>query len=260
MIFEVFKSAGDNLCYLVGDGPSGSALLIDPVNAGACLAAVKKHSLKVTAVVNTHAHPDHTGGNTFVMRETNAPLAAHKSEAGAVGASIALEDGNTIEVGELQAKILHTPGHTVGSICLLVQSRSEKCYIFTGDTLFLAGCGNTRFGGNIKALFESLTKKLMRLADEIIVCPGHDYSLRNLQFSLSCEPNNKATEEKLEEALTSAHEGTTIFSTIGEEKGYNPFFRFRSSSLISKLKKDYPDLPADDFQIFAKIRELRNSW
>jgi hydroxyacylglutathione hydrolase len=260
MIFEFFQTAGDNLCYLVGDRPAGSAILIDPVSPNACLSALKAHNLKLIAIINTHTHPDHTAGNNYVIKETKAPLAVHKSEADSVGANVELEDGESVEMGALKAKILHTPGHTVGSICVLVESVEDESYIFTGDTLFLAGCGNTRFGGNIKALFESLTTKLMTLEDNIIVCPGHDYAVRNLQFSLSRESDNKSAEKKLEQALTLAHEGKIIFSTIGEEKSYNPFFRFRSQSIIAKLKTECPDLGEGDFQVFAKLRELRNSW
>lgn len=260
MIFDFFQTAGDNLCYLVGDQLSRSAILIDPVNPNACLSSLERHKLKLIAIINTHTHPDHTVGNNDVIKETKAPLAVHRSEADSVGANIKLEDNDTIEMGALKAKILHTPGHTVGSICILVGSGDANGYLFTGDTLFIAGCGNTRFGGDIKALFNSLTKKLMTLPDRFIVCPGHDYAVRNLQFSLSREPNNKFAEKKLEEALAGAHEGRTIFSTIGEEKTYNPFFRFRYDSIIKKLKLEFPDLAEDDFQFFAKIRELRNSW
>lgn len=248
------------MCYLVGDKPAGSAILIDPVSPNACLSALKTHNLKLIAIINTHTHPDHTAGNNYVIKETKAPLAVHKSEADSVGANVKLEDGESIEMGALKAKILHTPGHTVGSICVFVEPQEGASYIFTGDTLFLAGCGNTRFGGNINALFESLATKLMTLEDNIIVCPGHDYAVKNLQFSLSREPNNKSAEKKLEEALALAHEGRTLFSTIGEEKSYNPFFRFRSPSIIAKLKTEFPELVDDDFQVFAKLRELRNSW
>lgn len=260
MILEVFQAAGDNLCYLVGDVPCGSALLIDPVNWNAVLSAVKKYDLSVKVIVNTHTHPDHTAGNNFIMRETKAPLAVHSLEAKVVRAAIRLEDGDALEAGILKAEVLHTPGHTVGSICVLVEVPEGKNYIFTGDTLFLAGCGNTRFGGNINALFESLTGKLMMLPDDIVVCAGHDYAVRNLQFSLSREPDNKSAQKKLEDVLNSVHEGRFVFSTIGEEKSYNPFFRFRAPSIISRLKAEFPKLGEDDFQIFAKLRELRNSW
>lgn len=261
MIFEVITAGGDNYCYLLAPGPGKKGLLVDPVNVEGSLDAVERHDLSgVMGIVNTHSHPDHTSGNGGVSDKTGATIIAHQADNAGIGASKTVGDGDVIDVDGLAVKVMHTPGHTPGGICLFVEPDDGPPRVITGDTLFLSGCGNPSFGGNPEQLFESLSQKLMTLPDDTQMHPGHDYSIKNLEFALDREPENQAAADKLSQAREASKKNEIIQSTIGDEKMYNPFFRLDSDGVYSRLTEKFPDLPKEDKAIFLKLRELRNSW
>lgn len=193
--------------YVVGCEESKEALLIDPAaEVERILKQAKADGFNISLIVNTHAHPDHTGGNRRAQELTQAPIAAHpraaSSMTGLLGKAIAmmtggepspppdrlLEDGDKIEFGTVSLQVLHTPGHSKGDICLLGHG-----VVFTGDVLFVGGVGRTDLpGGSASQLRESIRTKLLTLPDETVVYPGHDYGVRHT-------------------------------STIGEERRTNPF-------------------------------------
>lgn len=179
----------DTNCWLVSDGAGGPLLLVDPAGeADALLAEIDRRD--VVAVVLTHGHFDHLGAVADVMAATGAPLLVHAADADSVttsagngGAAFAfdavapapdrrLEDGETIEAGELRLEVLHTPGHTPGSICLFART-DEGPHLFSGDTLFAGSVGRTDFaGGDPRALKASIAR-LATLPPETKVHPGH---------------------------------------------------------------------------------------
>ncbi len=195
-------------CYIVGSEVTGKGMIIDPGADGRdILRVVKNQRLAIEIVVITHAHIDHIAATKEVVDGTHGKLALHKAEGDSAFASIAraqarallgedlgeipspdrlLADGDIIEVGELRFKVLHTPGHSQGGICLYGEGVA-----FTGDTLFNAGIGRTDFPGcSFDDLMRSIRTKLYTLPDETVVYPGHGPS-----------------------------------TTIGTEKGWNPFVR-----------------------------------
>ncbi len=175
-------------CYIVGDEQTREALVVDPGgNAREILNALQQQQLRVVAIVITHAHFDHILALDDVRAATHAPLWMHAAEApilehaeaaGAIWgihvktpapADRLLHDGDTVSAGAINLKVLHTPGHTPGGICLLGNK-----LVFVGDTLFQGSIGRTDFpGGDYAALMQSIRDKLLPLADDTFVYPGH---------------------------------------------------------------------------------------
>ena len=191
----------DTNCYLLVDKATMDAAIIDP---GGAADQIFKHAqdqgANIKYIINTHGHWDHVGGNKQMQELTGAPILIHRMDAdmlqdaqksvsyafGAGGdggvADRLLEDGDIIELGSLQIKVIHTPGHTRGGISLLVDGA-----LFCGDTLFQLSMGRTDFpGGNERVLIDSL-KKLVALDDDIVVLPGHGPST-NIAFERNYNP------------------------------------------------------------------------
>jgi glyoxylase-like metal-dependent hydrolase (beta-lactamase superfamily II) len=179
-----------NFCYLVGDEGSRTCALIDPAfETDRILATVNDLGYRVTHIINTHGHSDHTAGNEAIKSATDAKLLIHADDAGRLGkmlhstfsrllggkgsprADVLLQDDDLIRIGAVGLKVLHTPGHTAGGICLY-----SKGHIFTGDSLFVGAVGRTDLpGGSMKQLLSSIHEKIYSLPGDTVVWPGHDY-------------------------------------------------------------------------------------
>ncbi len=173
MIFEQIAVGGDrNFGYLVGDEQSKKALLVDPsYNQKKVLSLVSHHGLEVIYVANTHGHYDHSKLSKRIAQATGAQVLCYKSAAR--GDQLGVEDGHVFQVGSLQVKVIHTPGHTADSICLLVEDN-----LITGDTLFVGKVGGTDLGDSARDEYHSLFDKLLKLPEKTKVWPGHDYGVR----------------------------------------------------------------------------------
>ena len=173
MFFKQIKRHGDNFSYVVADETSKEAAVIDPsFNVDAIVATVNERALKVRYVIDTHEHMDHTAGNEELAAVFGANLVAHRLSR--VKKDLGVVDGDVIKLGKITIKVIHTPGHTRDSICLLIDGK-----LLTGDTLFVGECGRTDLpGGSSESLYDSLFQKLMKLDDSVEVYPGHDYGPR----------------------------------------------------------------------------------
>ncbi len=171
MLFRQIQQHSDNFSYIIADETTREAAVVDSsFNAGEIIHVLKTERLTLKYVVNTHGHSDHTAGNTELLSVFNAKTVAHKLSR--IDADIKVDDGDTIHVGNVPIKVIHTPGHTPDSICLLVDNKK----LLTGDTLFVSECGRTDLpGGNPRSLYDSLFNKLLKLTDDVEVYPGHDY-------------------------------------------------------------------------------------
>jgi hydroxyacylglutathione hydrolase len=250
-----------NYNYLVACADTGEALAIDPLDHEKCLATAKAKGWRITQVLNTHEHHDHTGGNAAVIAATGAKLIAHHRVGAAIpGVDRGVKGGDVIAVGKtVELECMDTPGHTLCHICLC--ARGPRKALFSGDTLFNAGAGNCHNGGNVESMFATFSEQLARLPDDTELYPGHDYIENNLRFTLAREPDNTAARELLPKVA--GHDAASARpTTLGEEKRINTFMRLQSPSVIAALREAFPELPEqpDAKTVFVKLRELRNVW
>ena len=193
-----------NFVYLVGDCEAGECVAVDPAwDLDTVVRTAEADGMRITGALVTHTHPDHVGGRLFgmdipgvedLLERTAAKVYVHKAEreflCGFGSDLVKVEGGTELPIGRLTLTFLHTPGHTPGSQCFLVDGR-----LISGDTLFIGACGRTDLpGGDPEEMHRSLTQRLTRLPDETVLLPGHNYG------------------------------GPA--STIGDEKRENPFMRF----------------------------------
>ncbi len=178
-----------NFAYLIGDRETGEAVVVDPAyDVDSLLAILDEDEMRLTGVLATHYHADHVGGNMMgysidgvgqLLERVNVPVHVQAPEAEFVTKTTGVSDdlvshasGDIVSVGSIDIELIHTPGHTPGSQCFLVQDR-----LVSGDTLFLDGCGRTDLpGGNPEELYYSLTDRLSKVPDQAVLYPGHQYS------------------------------------------------------------------------------------
>lgn len=206
-IIQIRLSRMAVFCYLIGDEKTRTCALIDPAfDTDRILAEARRLKYRVTHIINTHGHSDHTAGNQAIKAATVARLLIHELDADRLGKllhstfsrilggkgsprpDMLLHDDDIVRIGETDLKIIHTPGHSPGSICLYASG-----HLFTGDTLFVGAVGRIDLpGGSRLQMRMSFREKIFTLPEETIVWPGHDY-------------------------------GPTPSSTLGQEKKTNPF-------------------------------------
>lgn len=191
----------ENFVYLIGDPVSRLAMVVDPAwQVDTVLKAAAVDEMKVIGALISHHHYDHTNGIDELLDTVDGRVYVNKNDAEFVKVVkpnlVKVDNGEEIKIGELVVRFLHTPGHTPGSQCFQVQN-----YLISGDTLFIKGCGRCDLpGGDPEQMYYSLTQKLMRMKDDTILLPGHNYAE---------EPQ----------------------STLGEEKRENPYLRTAAASL-----------------------------
>jgi glyoxylase-like metal-dependent hydrolase (beta-lactamase superfamily II) len=162
----------DNFTYIVGCEQTREAMVIDPgSDVDRILAEAENRGLTITLIVNTHGHGDHTAGNAALKARTGATVVIHAEDAGgATQADVLLDEETALKVGTLSFEVIHTPGHTPGGICLYAEGN-----LFTGDTLFVGDSGRTDLAGGHRPTLGASIRRLMKLPDDTVVWPGHDY-------------------------------------------------------------------------------------
>jgi glyoxylase-like metal-dependent hydrolase (beta-lactamase superfamily II) len=163
----------ENFSYIIGDDKTHLGVIIDPgFDTEKILNKAVQMKLTIKYLIDTHEHPDHISGNMDLSEKTGAKIVAHKDAK--IKKDLAVKDEEIISVGETNIKVLHTPGHSPGSICLLVDNK-----LITGDTLFVGECGRIDLpGGNAEDLYHSFFDKILNISDNVEVYPGHDYGLK----------------------------------------------------------------------------------
>ena len=246
-----------NFSYII-EGRQGHCFVIDPFDGQLCMEKVNEIGGVIRGIINTHEHYDHTQGNAIIVKKCACPVYAHANAARSIKeANCFLADGDTLEIDEdSYLKILDTPGHTFAHLCFVLINREKKIAIFTGDTLFNAGIGHCRLGGDIDTYFDTMQNVFQKLDDTLIVYPGHEYLENNLSFTLSLEPSNQKAIELLEFAKTIDWNKQSFQTTLGIERQINTFLRLDNKQIIKSLNLDSPT----DKDTFIALRELRNHW
>ncbi|MSP25931.1 MAG: hydroxyacylglutathione hydrolase [Myxococcales bacterium] len=242
----------DNYAYLVSSVGSSAAFCVDASEAAPIEAQLILRGLELTAILSTHHHYDHVGGNLELAESRpGLPIYAHESDAviGRVpGQTHALVDGEAFVVNGISVRAVHVPGHTLGAVAFV----AADC-VFTGDTLFLAGCG--RLFEGTPAMMHAALGKLASLPPATRVYCGHEYTLKNLAFAARVEPENAAILERQQHVATlRARALPTVPGTLGDEFATNPFLRVSVPALLTRYRTD------DAVRCFASLRAERNEF
>uniref|UniRef100_A0AAQ5YLV2 Hydroxyacylglutathione hydrolase, mitochondrial n=1 Tax=Amphiprion ocellaris TaxID=80972 RepID=A0AAQ5YLV2_AMPOC len=241
MRVELLPALTDNYMYLLIDVDSREAAIVDPVEPIKVVEAVRKHGVKLTTILTTHHHWDHASGNEKMVKLMPG-LRVYGGDDRVDAITKKVSHSNTFKVGSLNVKCLLTPCHTTGHICYYVtkENSTEPPAVFTGDTLFVAGCGKF-FEGTAEQMYKALIEILGRLPPETRVYCGHEYTVSNLKFARHVEPDNEVIQKKLAWAKEKCSNGEpTIPSTLADEFTFNPFMRVKETSVQEHVKQTDP--------------------
>jgi hydroxyacylglutathione hydrolase len=249
----------DNYAYLVINAASRQAAVVDCAEAPAVLAEVERRGVRLVAVLATHHHFDHVGGNLDLLAAL-PDLSVYGSAADAPripGITNRVKDGDDVAVAGVRGRIIFIPAHTSGHVAYHFPAERT---VFTGDTLFAAGCGRL-FEGDAAQMMASLGKLAGLPAETRVYC-GHEYTEKNLRFAATLEPRNRAVTDKLAAVQALRREGKpTVPTTIADERATNPFLRIDSSELAASVRERVPDVPAGDpVALFAAVRALKDRF
>ena len=249
MNIEPVACLTDNYAYLVWQPDSREALVVDPSASGPVLEALEAHGLRLAGILCTHHHWDHVGGIEELCRK-QPRLFVYCSEYDLPrinGATRGLHHAEKFDCISLSFKCLSVPGHTLGALAFCVQDA-----VFTGDTLFGAGCGRL-FEGTPKLMQTSLMT-LAALPGNTQVYFGHEYTRANLAFASAVEPNNSALQARIGRAA----QGLTTPSTIAEECATNPFLRCKEATIRHALGPQFAQCEAHE--VFAELRRRKDGF
>ncbi|KAM0340071.1 hypothetical protein ACHAPQ_001346 [Fusarium lateritium] len=268
----MWEGSSNNYAYLIVDDKSKDAVIVDPANppevAPVLKDAIKAGKINLTAIVNTHQRNTEQPRLTSVLplgprrrQQEVAPTDVPKlAELGTPkldiiggkdceGVTKTPGHGETFKLGDITFKGVHTPCHTQDSICFFVEDGNDKA-VFTGDTLFIGGCGRF-FEGNAQEMHEALNKRLAALPDDTVVYPGHEYTKANVKFAASVSQRDAV--QKLH-SFAENNKITTGKFTIGDEKEHNVFMRVEDPEIQKQTGESEP------VAVMAKLREMKNNF
>ena len=230
----------DNYLWLVHDQDSGETAVVDPGDPAPVLAEAERRGWTISKILNTHWHPDHTGGNLAIKEAIGATIIGPEGENGRVpGLDVALKEGDQIMIGAHKAEVWEVPGHTLGHIAYVFR---DDGVAFVGDTMFAMGCGRL-FEGTAAQMHHSLGR-LAGLPDATKLYCAHEYTLSNARFAAHAFPENKEIADRLRHVeLERSNARSTVPTTVGDERATNPF-------LLAQNVEQFADLRAkkDNFQ------------
>lgn len=243
----------DNYAYLLHDPTTGATAVIDVPEAPPIEAALAARGWRLSDILLTHHHWDHVDGVAALRAATGARVWGARADAHRLPAlDHAVTEGEVIAIGALRAHVIDVSGHTVGHIALSVPQANA---VFTADSLMALGCGRL-FEGTAAQMWESLSK-LAALPPGTLVCSGHEYTLGNLRFALTIEPDNPALISRGRQIEAARAAGLpTVPSALAEELATNPFLRAADPGIARRLGLEGHG-PAD---VFARIRSLKDSF
>jgi hydroxyacylglutathione hydrolase len=250
--FLLFQCLSDNFGLLAHDPDTGATVCFDAPEAEPILAALDARAWRLTDIALTHHHHDHTGGVSALKarfpgaRVIGAGKDAHRLPR----LDLAVAEGDEIAFGRCAARVLETPGHTLGHI---VYHLPDEAVVVTGDTLFSLGCGRV-MEGDMPMMFASVMRLAALPAETKVYC-GHEYTLANARFAISVDPANPALQARIAQAEgLRAQNAFTLPTTIGGERATNPFLRADDPG----VRKALGMTDAQNVDVFAALRERKN--
>ena len=250
---EQIPVLSDNYVYLVHEPRAGVTGVVDPAVAEPVLERLRAHGWKLDWILSTHHHADHTGGNLELKQATGCRIAGAKADAARIpGIDLGLAENDRFELGEAEAQVFETPGHTSGHISYWF---AEAKALFCADTLFSLGCGRV-FEGTPAQMWSSLSK-LAALPDDTLVYCAHEYTKSNARFALSVDPDNPALKQRAAEVdRQRAADQPTVPTRLDAERAANPFLRVRDPAIRARLGM----AEASDVDVFAEIRRRKDNF
>jgi hydroxyacylglutathione hydrolase len=249
----MWVGSSNNYAYLVTDDATKDSVIIDPANPPEVTPVLKDQvssgKINLTAIINTHHHWDHAGGNEKVAAEfPSIPIIGGK---GCQAVSRTPKDGEKFSIGkDISVTPLHTPCHTQDSICYFMEDAStNERAVFTRDTLFIGGCGKF-FEGTAQQMNQALNVVLAGLPDDTKVYPGHEYTKSNVKFLLQVSQSDAI---KNLQSFAENNKETQGKFTIGDEKKHNVFMRVQTEEMQKVTGK------SDPVEVMGKLREMKNS-
>ncbi len=242
----------DNYVYLLREPGSGRIGVVDPSDAQPVIEALERLGWTLTDIINTHHHNDHTGGNLELKEKYGCPVVGPRADRDRIaGIDMDVGDGDTYRLGEAEAKVFDTPGHTSGHIAYWFP---ESKALFCGDTLFALGCGRL-FEGTAEQMWRSLSK-FRAVPDDTLVYCAHEYTQANAKFALTVETDNAALKARAREIdAMRAADRPTVPSTMGVERETNPFLRADLDSVRRAVGME----GAAPAEVFGEIRSRKDN-
>jgi len=248
----------DNYSFLIVDEQNKVALAVDPAGPQEMLDAASKEGAKLISVLTTHHHGDHAGGNSALVKAISG-LKVYGGDERVEALTNKVSQGDHFEVGSLRVKVHFTPCHTSGHVLYEVSDKADvngKIALFTGDTLFVAGCGRF-FEGNAQQMYHALLEVIAKLPSDTLLYVGHEYTVKNLQFALTVDSNNPAVHDKLEWAKKQRSQGlSTLPSTVADELTYNPFMRVTNDAVADAIGLK----GASPIEVMAELRRRKDHF
>jgi hydroxyacylglutathione hydrolase len=250
---RLFPCLSDNFGCLIHDPSTGATASIDAPEAKPVIAALEKEGWSLTDILVTHHHHDHVGGVAELKQKYKCRVVAPFDKKTAIAqVDSRVKEGDVVGVGALRARVLETPGHTLDHISYMFDSEHA---LFAADTIFSIGCGRV-VEGNHAMMWNSLVK-LRALPDDTRIYCGHEYTLANIKFALTIEPDNAVLRARAEEAANQRKTGKpTVPTLMAEEKKANVFLRADIPSVAASV--GLSGKPASE--VFGEIRERKNRF
>ena len=253
---EALSAFSDNYIWLLQDAQHKRVAVVDPGDAAPVQAWLQQHDdWTLSDILITHHHNDHVGGVEQLRRETGARVHGPANE-NIPGRDQALVDGDRIEVLGMALQVFEVPGHTLGHIAFY---QPEQHWLFSGDTLFAAGCGRL-FEGTPAQMYQSL-QRLAALPDTTLVYCAHEYTLSNLRFARAVEPANPAIAERFRQVEAWREQGRiSLPSDLAMERATNPFLRTAETSVKEMLASREGHALGSDGEVFAALRAWKDRF